>query len=182
MGSKKQKLISRAELIFLLDRNLEELSSTDFLNLFRSYNAIGDLEKSFKTTLVAIRKFPQDSKILRWHRAATYAWLVEPALVTSEFLRCLDDGVGPSNFWRLVLADLYIGAAWEGDDEMLDELPSVPEWLPLAARQLDIAQVTALEFCEYWGVKCADEAQETYELIFDGLLRFEEFARLRRLR
>lgn len=181
MNSQYKHFISRAELHLLEGRTLEQLTQAEFSNLFRSYNAVGASEEAFATAVVATREFPDDAHMLRWHRDAALAWLAEPASIAAEFLRCIDENVGPISFWRLALADHYVGTAWAEDEEMLGSSPTYPEWLPLAAEQLESAQPTARNFGWYWGGE-TENIQATYEAFFDGLLRYEEFAHLRQLR
>ncbi|MGJ7527468.1 hypothetical protein [Variovorax sp. GB1P17] len=181
MNSRHKHFISRVELHLLESRTLEELTQAEFLSLLRSYNAVGASEEAFTTALVATRKFPDDAHLLRWHRDAALGWLAGPGSIAAEFLRCIDENVGPISFWRLALADHYVGTAWADDEQMLGSLPPCPEWLSLAAEQLESAQATAFDFEQYWGPG-ADNIQATYEAVFDGLLRYEEFTQLRRLR
>lgn len=181
MNSQHKHFISRVELHLLESRTLEEPTQAEFSNLFRSYNAVGASEEAFTAAVVATRKFPDDAHMLRWHRDAALGWLAEPASIATEFLRCIDENVGPISFWRLALADHYVATAWAEDEEMLGSFPACPEWLSLAAEQLESAQATAFDFGQYWGRR-TDNIQATYEAVFDGLLRYEEFAQLRRLR
>lgn len=181
MNSRHKHFISRVELQLFESRSLEELTQAEFLSLFRSYNAVGACEEAFTTALVATRKFPHDAHMLRWHRDAAHGWLAEPASIATEFLRCINENVGPISFWRLALAEHYVGTAWAEDEEMLGSFPPCPEWLSLAAEVLESAQVTAFDFDQYWG-RTTDNIQATYEAVFDGLLRYEEFAQLRQLR
>lgn len=106
-----------------------------------------------------------------WHRDTALEWLAESDLI-AEFSHCIDGNIGPNSFWRLALVDHYIDAAWAEDVEMLGPLPAHPEYLFLAAQQLELVQVTELDFRRYWG-RATDDPQAMCEIAFDGLLRLK---------